>query len=134
MIRAFYCLFKKQMQKTISLMEVVLGEMFAVQPNSDEWLLYLGRGGFLNLIFKCNYSVGLFFPSLLQELPQAVSEILGIESSSVTPDSDTGEDESATVLSCPTSLYQSISTPVTAANGTRESTQQMSDTQTLTPA
>uniref|UniRef100_A0A663MPQ1 TBC1 domain family member 15 n=1 Tax=Athene cunicularia TaxID=194338 RepID=A0A663MPQ1_ATHCN len=69
-----------------------------------------------------------------KELPQAVSEILGIESSSVTPDSDTGEDESGAVLSCPTSLYQSISTPVTAANGTRDSTQQMSETQSLTPA
>uniref|UniRef100_A0A8B9SAL7 TBC1 domain family member 15 n=1 Tax=Apteryx owenii TaxID=8824 RepID=A0A8B9SAL7_APTOW len=69
-----------------------------------------------------------------KELPQAVSEILGIESRSVTPDSDTGEDESGAVLSCPTSLYQSISTPVIAANGTRDSTQQTSETQTLTPA
>ncbi|KAM9634794.1 TBC1 domain family member 15 isoform 2-T2 [Morphnus guianensis] len=69
-----------------------------------------------------------------KELPQAVSEILGIESSSVTPDSDTGEDESGAVLSCPTSLYQSVSTPVIAANGTRDSTQQMSETQSLTPA
>uniref|UniRef100_A0A8C3J5P9 TBC1 domain family member 15 n=1 Tax=Calidris pygmaea TaxID=425635 RepID=A0A8C3J5P9_9CHAR len=69
-----------------------------------------------------------------KELPQAVSEILGIESSSVTPDSDTGEDESGGVLSCPTSLYQSISPPVIAANGTRDSTQQMPDTQSLTPA
>ncbi|NWR91922.1 TBC15 protein, partial [Furnarius figulus] len=68
-----------------------------------------------------------------KELPQAVSEILGIESSSVTPDSDTGEDESGAELSCPTSLYQSISTPVIAANGTRDSTQQMSETQSLTP-
>uniref|UniRef100_G1NE62 TBC1 domain family member 15 n=1 Tax=Meleagris gallopavo TaxID=9103 RepID=G1NE62_MELGA len=67
-----------------------------------------------------------------KELPQAVSEILGIESSSVTPDSDTGEDESGAVLSCPTS--QSISTPVIAANGTRESTQQMSEIQSLAPA
>ncbi|XP_064511709.1 TBC1 domain family member 15 [Pseudopipra pipra] len=69
-----------------------------------------------------------------KELPQAVSEILGIESSSVTPDSDTGEDESGTELSCPTSLYQSISTPVIAANGTQDSAQQMSETQSLTPA
>ncbi|NWX40750.1 TBC15 protein, partial [Steatornis caripensis] len=69
-----------------------------------------------------------------KELPQAVSEILGIESNSVTPDSDTGEDESGAVLSCQTSLYQSISTPVIAANGTRDSTQQMSETQSLTPA
>lgn len=69
-----------------------------------------------------------------KELPQAVSEILGIESSSVTPDSDTGEDESGAVLSCPTSSYQNISTPVIAANGTRESTQQMSETQSLAPA
>ncbi|XP_074914235.1 TBC1 domain family member 15 isoform X2 [Buteo buteo] len=69
-----------------------------------------------------------------KELPQAVSEILGIESSSVTPDSDTGEDESGAVLSCPTSLYQSVSTPVIAANGTRDSTQQMSETQSSTPA
>lgn len=65
-------------------------------------------------------------------MPQAVSEILGIESSSVTPDSDTGEDESGAVLSCPTS--HSISTPVIAANGTRESTQQMSEMQSLAPA
>ncbi|XP_075006097.1 TBC1 domain family member 15 isoform X2 [Calonectris borealis] len=69
-----------------------------------------------------------------KELPQAVSEILGIESSSVTPDSDTGEDESGAMLSCATSLYQSMSTPVIAANGTRDSTQQMSETQSLTPA
>lgn len=65
-------------------------------------------------------------------MPQAVSEILGMESSSVTPDSDTGEDESGAVLSCPAS--QSISTPVIAANGTRENTQQMSETQSLAPA
>uniref|UniRef100_A0A8B9F4R0 TBC1 domain family member 15 n=1 Tax=Amazona collaria TaxID=241587 RepID=A0A8B9F4R0_9PSIT len=69
-----------------------------------------------------------------KELPQAVSEILGMESSSVTPDSDNGEDESGAMLNCPTSLYQSISTPVIAANGTRDSTQQMSETQSLTPA
>lgn len=55
-----------------------------------------------------------------------------MESSSVTPDSDTGEDESGAVLSCPAS--QSISTPVIAANGTRENTQQMSETQSLAPA
>uniref|UniRef100_A0A8C4KC45 TBC1 domain family member 15 n=1 Tax=Dromaius novaehollandiae TaxID=8790 RepID=A0A8C4KC45_DRONO len=69
-----------------------------------------------------------------KELPQAVSEILGIESRSVTPDSDTTEDESGAMLSCPASLYQSISTPVIAANGTRDSTQQTSETQSLTPA
>ncbi|NXG24364.1 TBC15 protein, partial [Grallaria varia] len=69
-----------------------------------------------------------------KELPSAVSEILRIESSSVTPDSDTGEDESGAKLSCPMSLYESISTPVIAANGTRDSTQQMSETQGLTPA
>ncbi|GAB0176349.1 TBC1 domain family member 15 [Grus japonensis] len=69
-----------------------------------------------------------------EELPQAVSEILGIESSSVTPDSDTGEDESGAVLSCPKSSYESISTPVIAANGTRDSSQQMSETRSLTPA
>lgn len=57
-----------------------------------------------------------------------------MESSSVTPDSDNGEDESGAMLNCPTSLYQSISTPVIAANGTRDSTQQMSETQSLTPA
>ncbi|KFV67974.1 TBC1 domain family member 15, partial [Dryobates pubescens] len=69
-----------------------------------------------------------------KELPQAVGEILGIESSSVTPDSDPGEDGSGAVLSCPPSLYPSISTPVTAANGTRDPTQQTSETQSLTPA
>ncbi|XP_061223986.1 TBC1 domain family member 15 isoform X2 [Neopsephotus bourkii] len=74
------------------------------------------------------------FNEILKELPQAVSEILGMESSSVTPDSDNGEDESGAMLNCPTSLYQSVSTPVIAANGTRDSTQQMSETQSLTPA
>ncbi|XP_064022061.1 TBC1 domain family member 15 isoform X1 [Pogoniulus pusillus] len=69
-----------------------------------------------------------------KELPQAVSEILGIESSSVTPDSDPGEDESGAVLSCPSSLYQSISTPAIAANGTRDTTQQLSEAHSLTPA
>ncbi|XP_018862267.1 TBC1 domain family member 15 isoform X5 [Parus major] len=69
-----------------------------------------------------------------KELPQTVSEILGIENSSVTPDSDTGEDESGAELSCPTSLYQSISTPVIAANGTRDGAQQTAETQSLTPA
>ncbi|XP_053798999.1 TBC1 domain family member 15 isoform X3 [Vidua chalybeata] len=69
-----------------------------------------------------------------KELPQTVSEILGIENSSVTPDSDTGEDESGAELSCPTSLYQSISTPVIAANGTGNGAQQAAETQNLTPA
>ncbi|XP_041267111.1 TBC1 domain family member 15 isoform X3 [Onychostruthus taczanowskii] len=69
-----------------------------------------------------------------KELPQTVSEILGIENSSVTPDSDMGEDESGADLSCPTSLYQSISTPVAAANGTRDGAQQAAETQSLTPA
>ncbi|XP_072779189.1 TBC1 domain family member 15 isoform X3 [Taeniopygia guttata] len=69
-----------------------------------------------------------------KELPQTVSEILGIENSSVTPDSDTGEDESAAELSCPSSLYQSISTPVIAANGTGDSASQAAETQSLTPA
>ncbi|XP_050839907.1 TBC1 domain family member 15 isoform X3 [Serinus canaria] len=69
-----------------------------------------------------------------KELPQTVSEILGIENSLVTPDSDTGEDESGAELSCPTSLYQSISTPVIAANGTRDGAQQAAETQSLTPA
>ncbi|KAM3673273.1 TBC1 domain family member 15 isoform X3 [Ammospiza nelsoni] len=69
-----------------------------------------------------------------KELPQTVSEILGIENSSVTPDSDTGEDESAAELSCPPSLYQSISTPVIAANGTRDGAQQAAETQGLAPA
>ncbi|XP_077034940.1 TBC1 domain family member 15 isoform X2 [Agelaius phoeniceus] len=69
-----------------------------------------------------------------KELPQTVSEILGIENSSVTPDSDTGEDESGAELGCPTSLYQSISTPVIAANGTRDGAQQAAETQSLTPA
>uniref|UniRef100_A0A8D2MRH8 TBC1 domain family member 15 n=1 Tax=Zonotrichia albicollis TaxID=44394 RepID=A0A8D2MRH8_ZONAL len=69
-----------------------------------------------------------------KELPQTVSEILGIENSLVTPDSDTGEDESAAELSCPTSLYQSISTPVIAANGTRDGAQQAAETQSLAPA
>uniref|UniRef100_A0A8C5X7T7 TBC1 domain family member 15 n=1 Tax=Malurus cyaneus samueli TaxID=2593467 RepID=A0A8C5X7T7_9PASS len=68
-----------------------------------------------------------------KELPQAVSEILGIETSSVTPDSDTGEDESGAELGCPT-LYQNISTPVIAANGTRDGAQQMSERQSLAPA
>ncbi|XP_057285345.1 TBC1 domain family member 15 isoform X2 [Pezoporus wallicus] len=74
------------------------------------------------------------FNEILKELPQAVGEILGMESSSATPDSDNGEDESGAMLTCPTSLYQSISRPVIAANGTRDSTQQMSETQSLTPA
>lgn len=52
----------------------------------------------------------------------------------MTPDSDTGEDESGAELSCPTSLYQSISTPVIAANGTRDGAQQVAETQSLTPA
>ncbi|XP_041321401.1 TBC1 domain family member 15 isoform X3 [Pyrgilauda ruficollis] len=69
-----------------------------------------------------------------KELPQTVSEILGIENSLVTPDSDMGEDESGADLSCPTSLYQSISTPVAAANGTRDGAQQAAETQSLTPA
>ncbi|XP_071279517.1 TBC1 domain family member 15 isoform X2 [Agelaius tricolor] len=69
-----------------------------------------------------------------KELPQTISEILGIENSSVTPDSDTGEDESGAELGCPTSLYQSISTPVIAANGTRDGAQQAAETQSLTPA
>ncbi|XP_059702888.1 TBC1 domain family member 15 isoform X1 [Haemorhous mexicanus] len=69
-----------------------------------------------------------------KELPQTVSEILGIENSSVAPDSDTGEDESGAELSCPTSLYQSLSTPVIAANGTRDGAQQAAETQSLTPA
>ncbi|XP_066175285.1 TBC1 domain family member 15 isoform X3 [Sylvia atricapilla] len=69
-----------------------------------------------------------------KELPQTVSEILGIENSSVTPDSDTGEDESGAELNCPTSLYQSISTPVVAANGTRDGAPQTAETPSLTPA
>uniref|UniRef100_A0A8D2NQ85 TBC1 domain family member 15 n=2 Tax=Zosterops lateralis melanops TaxID=1220523 RepID=A0A8D2NQ85_ZOSLA len=69
-----------------------------------------------------------------KELPQTVSEILGIENSSVTPDSDTGEDESGAELSCPTSLYQSVSTPVVAANGTRDGAPQTAETPSLAPA
>uniref|UniRef100_A0A8C3FNJ3 TBC1 domain family member 15 n=1 Tax=Chrysemys picta bellii TaxID=8478 RepID=A0A8C3FNJ3_CHRPI len=72
-----------------------------------------------------------------KELPQAVGEVLGMETSAVTtPDSDTGEDESVTVMSRSASTYQNLSMPVTAANGTRENAQQMAVThsaQRLTP-
>lgn len=72
-----------------------------------------------------------------KELPQAVCEVLGMETSAVTtPDSDTGEDESVTVMSRSASTYQNISMPVTAANGTRDNTQHMAVThsaQRLTP-
>lgn len=70
-----------------------------------------------------------------KELPQAVSEILGIESTCTAPDLDPREDENGAVLSCPSSLCQSLSTPVIAANGTRDSTQQtVSEAHSLAPA
>lgn len=56
----------------------------------------------------------------IQELPQAVCEILGLQDSEVTtPDSDTGEDENAGVTSCPASAFQSNSLPALAASGAR---------------
>ncbi|XP_048691717.1 TBC1 domain family member 15 isoform X3 [Caretta caretta] len=64
-----------------------------------------------------------------KELPQAVCEILGMENSAVTtPDSDTGEDESVTMMSRSASTYQNISMPVTAANGTKDNAQHMAVT------
>ncbi|XP_043403693.1 TBC1 domain family member 15 isoform X5 [Chelonia mydas] len=72
-----------------------------------------------------------------KELPQAVCEILGMENSAVTtPDSDTGEDESVTMMSRSASTYQNISMPVTAANGTKDNAQHMAVTHSahrLTP-
>uniref|UniRef100_A0A8C0INK6 TBC1 domain family member 15 n=1 Tax=Chelonoidis abingdonii TaxID=106734 RepID=A0A8C0INK6_CHEAB len=72
-----------------------------------------------------------------KELPQAVCEVLGMETSAVTtPDSDTGEDESVTVMRRSASTYQNISMPVTAASGTRDTTQHLAVThsaQRLTP-
>lgn len=56
----------------------------------------------------------------IQELPQAVSEILGLQDSEVTtPDSDTGEDENVGMNS-PTSTFQSDSLPVLATSGARD--------------
>ncbi|XP_004752477.1 TBC1 domain family member 15 isoform X2 [Mustela putorius furo] len=55
-----------------------------------------------------------------KELPQAVSEILGLQDSEVTtPDSDTGEDENVGMNS-PTSTFQSDSLPVLATSGARD--------------
>ncbi|XP_060049503.1 TBC1 domain family member 15 [Erinaceus europaeus] len=65
-----------------------------------------------------------------KELPQAVCEILGLQDSEVTtPDSDTGEDENAGIISCPTSAFQSNSLPTHAATGSRDD----SPTQILAP-
>ncbi|XP_038258171.2 TBC1 domain family member 15 isoform X5 [Dermochelys coriacea] len=72
-----------------------------------------------------------------KELPQAVCEILGMENSAVTtPDSDTGEDESVTMMSRSASTSQNISMPVTSANGTKDNAQHMAVTRSahrLTP-
>lgn len=57
----------------------------------------------------------------IQELPQAVCEILGLQDSEVaTPDSDTGEDESIGMTSCPASTFQSDSLPVLPTSGARD--------------
>lgn len=57
----------------------------------------------------------------IQELPQAVCEILGLQDSEVTtPDSDTGEDENVGMTGSPTSAFQSDSLPVLATSGTRD--------------
>lgn len=57
----------------------------------------------------------------IQELPQAVCEILGLQDSEVTtPDSDTGEDEHVDVTACSTPAFQSNSLPVIAASGTSD--------------
>lgn len=63
----------------------------------------------------------LYLIFLIQELPQAVCEILGLQDSEVTtPDSDNGEDENVGMTSCPTSAFQSNSLPVLAASGARD--------------
>ena len=57
----------------------------------------------------------------IQELPQAVCEILGLQGSEVTtPDSDIGEDENVGRASCPPPAFQSTSLPVLAASGARD--------------
>lgn len=56
-----------------------------------------------------------------KELPEAVSEILGLQNSEVTtPDSDTGEDENVGMTSCPASAFQNTTLPALAASGARD--------------
>lgn len=75
----------------------------------------------------------------IQELPQAVCEILGLQDSEVaTPDSDTGEDENVAMTSCPASTFQSDALPVLGTSGARDdNTTQISvspNVSRLTPA
>lgn len=63
----------------------------------------------------------LYLVLLIQELPQAVCEILGLQDSEVTtPDSDNGEDENVGMTVCPPSAFQSNSLPVLTASGGRD--------------
>ena len=63
----------------------------------------------------------LYLVLLLQELPQAVCEILGLQDSEVTtPDSDNGEDENTGMTICPASAFQSNLLPVLNASGCRD--------------
>lgn len=63
----------------------------------------------------------LYLVLLIQELPQAVCEILGLQDSEVTtPDSDNGEDENVGMTICPPSAFQSNSLPVLTASGGRD--------------
>ncbi|XP_042323781.1 TBC1 domain family member 15 [Sceloporus undulatus] len=64
-----------------------------------------------------------------KELPQAVCEVLGLEDSAVTtPDSDTGEDETADRITCPSSAYPNSHMPITTVNGTNKHIEQMTHT------
>lgn len=59
----------------------------------------------------------LYLVLLIQELPQAVCEILGLQDSEVTtPDSDNVEDENVGMTVCPPSAFQSNSL-LTASGG-----------------
>lgn len=63
----------------------------------------------------------LYLVLLIQELPQAVCEILGLQESEVTtPDSDNGEDENVSMTICPASAFQSNSLTVLTASGGRD--------------
>lgn len=71
--------------------------------------------------FSSVVNSGLRLVFLIQELPQAVCEILGLQDSEVTtPDSDIGEDENVGMTSCPTSSFYSNSLPVLAASEARD--------------
>ncbi|XP_054844294.1 TBC1 domain family member 15 [Eublepharis macularius] len=64
-----------------------------------------------------------------KELPQAVCEVLGLETSAVTtPDSDNGEDEAGGEISCAAPAYPGLSMPLAVTNGTKENIEQEAHT------